>query len=155
MAGKDKKDRSDIYEQELERIRQEMDGGKKRKSKGSSDLMQFFIGLIMLGAGVFLIFQNLEVRSSWGIGLMHIGTLSVPNGLVFLPILIGIAMLFLMDRKVFGWIVLALGIAIVLAAVLMSTSIRWKTTNAYIFIAMFGLAVAGGSMVVRQLFKKD
>lgn len=145
----------DVYQQELQKIREELREGKSKKSKAKNDLIQFFCGLLMLAVGVFLIFQNLDVRSSWGTGFLHVGGYSLPNGLIFLPILIGIVMLFLMDRKVFGWIVLSVGLVIVLAAVIMSVNIHWRTTNAYIFIAMFGLAVAGGAMVIRQLFKKD
>lgn len=153
---KKKKDTYDeIYERELEKVRSDMRDYRARRNKDKNDLLQFFIGLLMLAAGLFMIFQNLEVRSSWGSGLWHIGSYSMPNGLVFLPIIISIVMLFIMERKVFGWIVFGIGIVIILVAILMSTSIRWKTTNAYIFIIMFGLAAAGGAMVLRQLLKKD
>lgn len=150
-----KKNKDDIYQQELEKVRRELAEGREHKNKAKNDLIQFFCGLLMLAAGVFLIFQNLDVRSSWGTGFLRVGGYSLPNGLIFLPILIGIVMLFLMDRKVFGWIVLAVGLVIVLVAVIMSVNIRWRTTNAYVFIAMFGLAAAGGAMVIRQLLKKD
>lgn len=150
-----KKTNDDIYQQELEKVRRELSEGKSHRNKAKNDLLQFFCGLLMLAAGLFLIFQNLDVRSTWGTGFLRLGGYSLPNGLIFLPILIGIVMLFLMDRKVFGWIFIAVGIIIVLAAVIMSVNIRWKTTNAYIFIIMFGLAAAGGAMVIRQLFKKD
>lgn len=150
-----KKTNNDIYQQELEKVRMELEEGKKQKNKNKNDLLQFFIGLLMLAAGLYMIFQNLNVQSTWGTGFLHIGGYSLPNGLIFLPIIIGIVMIFLMDRKVFGWIVIAVGIVIILTAVIMSVNIRWRTTNAYIFIAMFGLAAAGGAMVIRQLFKKD
>lgn len=150
-----KKDKNDIYQQELEKARRELQEYNDRKNRNKNDLLQFFVGLLMLAAGLFMIFQNLDVRSSWGTGFLHVGGYSLPNGLIFLPIIIGIVMLFLMDRKIFGWIVIAVGIIIVLAAVIMSVHIRWRTTNAYIFIVMFGLAAAGGAMVIRQLLKKD
>lgn len=150
-----KKDKNDLYKQELEKARRELQEYNDRKNRNKNDLLQFFVGLLMLAAGLFMIFQNLDVRSSWGTGFLRLGGYSLPNGLIFLPIIIGIVMLFLMDRKVFGWIVIAVGIIIVLAAVIMSVHIRWRTTNAYIFIVMFGLAAAGGAMVIRQLFKKD
>ncbi|MCM1132635.1 MAG: hypothetical protein NC340_04095 [Ruminococcus flavefaciens] len=148
MANKN----DDLYLRELQKARDELNGNKK---KPKNDLLQFFCGLLMLAGGLFMIFQNLDVRSSWGTGFLHVGTYSLPNGLIFLPVIIGIAMLFLMDRKVFGWIVLAVGIVIILTAVILSVNIRWRTTNAYIFIVMFGLAVSGGAMVIRQLFKKN
>lgn len=150
-----KKNSNDLYQQELEKARRELQEYNDRKNRNKNDLLQFFFGLLMLSAGLFMIFQNLDVRSTWGTGFLHVGGYSLPNGLIFLPLLIGIVMLFLMDRKVFGWIFIAVGIIIVITAVIMSVNIRWRTTNAYIFIVMFGLALAGGAMVIRQLFKKD
>ena len=126
------------------------------KSEGNR-LLTFFIGLLMLGGGLFMIFQNIEVTSSWGFGgyFFRIGNIGLPNGLIMLPIIAGIAMLFLMDRKIFGWVVLSIGIIIVLLSVMMTTHLRWHTTNAYVFIVMFGLVAAGGGMVLRELFRRD
>lgn len=126
------------------------------REKNRNDLLQFFCGLLMLAAGLFMIFQNLSITSSWGMSghLFSLGGFNLPNGTIFIPMFIGIVMLFLMDRKIFGWIVLAVGIIIVLAAVLMSVQMRWRTTNAYMFVLMFGLTAAGGALVLRQLFKK-
>ena len=64
-------------------------------------------------------------------------------------------MLFLMRRKIFGWIVLAIGVVIILLSVLLTTHLAWRTTSAYIFIIMFGLTAAGAGMVLRELFRKD
>ena len=126
------------------------------KSEGNR-LLTFFFFLLMLGGGLFMIFQNIEVTSSWGFGgyFFRIGNIGLPNGLIMLPIIAGIAMLFLMDRKIFGWVVLSIGIIIVLLSVMMTTHLRWHTTNAYVFIVMFGLVAAGGGMVLRELFRRD
>ena len=85
------------------------------KSEGSR-LLSFFVGLLLLGGGLFMIFQNIEVTSSWGYGghIFSFGGFHLANGLIMLPIIIGIAMLFLMDKKIYGWIVLSIGIVIVL-----------------------------------------
>lgn len=128
-----------------------------RSDNEGNRLLSFFIGLLMLGGGLFMIFQNITVSSSWGVGghFFSIGNFHFANGLIMLPIIIGIAMLFLMDRKIFGWVVLSIGIVIVLLTVLLTTHIRWKSTNAYVFIVMFGFVAAGGGMVLRELFRKD
>ena len=57
-------------------------------------------------------------------------------------------------RKIFGWIVLAIGVLIVLLGVLLTTRIYWRTTSAYIFVIMFGMTAAGAGMVLRELFEK-
>lgn len=126
-----------------------------KKSKNKNDLLQFFVGLLMLAAGLYMIFQHIEIRNSMRSGFIYFGNFGMPNGLIFLPILIGIVMLFLMEKKVYGWIVIAVGIVIVLAAVLLNTQMTWRGTNAFNYIIMFGLTAAGGALTLKELLKKD
>ncbi|MBO5343200.1 MAG: hypothetical protein J6A57_01955 [Ruminococcus sp.] len=144
------------YENELDKAYRDLRDYNDRRDKNRNDLLQFFVGLLMLAAGVFMIFQNLSIESTWGYGgyLFSFGGFNLPNGTVFVPLFIGIVMLFLMERKIFGWIFVAVGIVIILAAVLMSVRMHWIRTNAYMFVLMFGLTAAGGGLVLRQLFKK-
>jgi hypothetical protein len=132
--------------------------GSRSSGGGSAtdgDLMQFFVGLVMLAVGIYMILQNINVTSNWGLYSYHIGSFHLSNGMIMLPAVIGIGMLFMMERKLFGWIVLAIGIAIILASVFLTTHLYWKTTSAYTFLLMFGLTAAGAGLVIRQLFKKN
>lgn len=137
-----------------ENVLKALEAMEKERKRNKSSLISFFAGLLMLSAGLFMIFQNLSIYSSWGMSsIFHIGSYGLPNGLIMLPLILSIAMLFIMERKIFGWIVFAIGIVIILAAVLMSVQIHWRTTNGYVFVCMFGLAAAGGAMVLRELFR--
>ena len=142
-------------EDELERAYAVLEDMDRKKKKNKNDLLTFFAGLLMFAGGVFMILQNVIVRTSLGTSFYHIGSWNVPNGLIMLPVLIGIVMLFVMDRKIFGWIVFGLGILFILLTVIMSVSISWKTSNAYVFLLMFGLAAAGGGMLMKVLFSKN
>lgn len=147
-------------DKELEKIYQELREMNRNTGKINSegnDLLSFFVGLLMLAGGLFMIFNNLSVTSSWGMRgyIFHIGSFGMPNGMVMLPIIVGIGMLFLMKRKIFGWVVVAVGIVIVLLSILLSTQIHWRSTSAYIFIIIFGLTAAGAGMVLKELFKKN
>ncbi|MBR4627352.1 MAG: hypothetical protein IKO47_06595 [Ruminococcus sp.] len=136
----------------------ERSSGSRSSGSGSTtdgDLMQFFVGLVMLAVGIYMILQNINVTSNWGLYSYHIGSFHLSNGMVMLPAVIGIGMLFMMERKIFGWIVFAIGIAIILASVFLTTHLYWKTTSAYTFLIMFGLTAAGAGLVIRQLFKKN
>ncbi|HEZ7987189.1 MAG TPA: hypothetical protein RWO09_09720 [Ruminococcus sp.] len=128
----------------------------RRVSDDSKDLRNFFLGLLMLGGGLFMIFQNIVVTSSWGFGghFLRIGSFDLPNGMIMLPLISGIFMLFMMNKKIFGWVVLSIGILIVLLSVLLTTHITWRRTSAYLFVIMFGLVAAGGGLLIRVLFKK-
>lgn len=143
------------YDKELEKAYKELHEIEKERRKDHNDLLNFFIGLLMFGGGLFMVLQNAQVTSSWGYGYFyHIGSWGVPNGLIMLPVLIGIVMLFLMDRKIFGWIVTVLGILFILLTIIMSVRISWRSTSAYVFIIMFGLIAAGGGLMLRALFRK-
>ena len=147
---KPKKSRAD----ELEEMMAEPDERDRARRHGKNDLLMFMIGLLMFGGGLFMILQRVTVSTSWGHSFYHIGGWNVPNGMIMLPLLIGIVMLFVLDRKIFGWIVTGLGILFILLTVIMSVKITWRTTSAYEFIMMFGLAAAGGGMLLKTLFTR-
>ena len=142
------------YDKELKETYDELRRINKESKKNRNDLLHFFIGLLMFGTGVFLILQNAQVSNLYGRYFYHIGSWGIPNGLIMVPLLIGIVMLFLMERKIFGWIVTILGIVFILVSIIMSISITWRTTSAYAFILMFGLAAAGGGLMLKALFRQ-
>ncbi len=132
-----------------------LEEAQRDRRRDKNDLLTFFLGLLMFAGGVFMILQNVVVRTSWGTSFYHIGDWSVPNGMIMLPVLIGIVMLFVMEKRIFGWIVFILGLLFILLTVIMSVQISWKTSNAYMFLLMFGLVAAGGGMLMRVLFRKN
>ncbi len=141
-------------DKELDKMYKELIDTKNRENEGNR-LLRFFIGLLMLGGGLFMIFQNINVSSNWGGYFFHIGSFHLANGMIMLPAIIGIAMLFLMRRKIYGWVVLSIGVVIILLSVLLTTHLQWRTTSAYVFIIMFGMTAAGAGLVLRELFRKD
>ncbi len=144
------------YDRELEKAYAELKDYNEKRNRNKNDLLNFFLGLLMFGGGLFMILQNAQVTTSWGYGYFyHIGSWGVPNGMIMLPVLIGIVMLFLMEKKLPGWIVTVLGIIFILFTIISSVRITWITTSAYTFILMFGLVAAGGGLMLRILFKKD
>lgn len=146
---------SSKYDKELEKAYADLKKFEKDRKKEKNELMSFFAGLLMFGAGLYMILQNVSVTSSLGGStFFHIGSYNMPNGLVMLPLILGIAMMFMMDRKVWGGIVFALGVVIILAAIIMSVHIHWRTSNAYVFIIMFTLCVGGGGMMLKELLRK-
>jgi hypothetical protein len=127
---------------------------REKTGREQPELLRFFGGLLLFGAGMVMIFQNLSVQSTWGYGsIFHFGGLGIPNGTLMIPLLIGIALLFLCERKLWGWLLIAVGIVIILAAVILSVSIHWRTSNGWVFFIMFALTVSGGAMMLRELFR--
>ena len=105
-----------------------------------------------LGYSVFFNIFILVTCSIVGLcGISLLPGLKATDNMV--PLLIGIALLFLCERKLWGWLFIAVGFVIVIAAVIMSVSIRWRTSSGWMFFVMFALTIAGGAMMLRELFR--
>ncbi len=139
-------------DKDLKKLLKETEGSS---SGSSGSLMQFLVGLIMLGAGLFWIFQSVSVDTAYGYGwIFGRGGMGIPSGTVIIPLLIGILMLFLMDKKIFGWIVVAIGIVIILLSIIMSVRLHFRGGSLFNYIMMFSLTLVGGGLVLKNLFKK-
>ncbi len=126
-----------------------------KAKKSGNELLQFFLGMVLLGGGLFWLFQKTTV-STVGFfgGGFTFGRFFIPSGTVIIPLIIGIIMLFFMEKRIFGWIVTAIGVVIILIAIIMSISIRFNTTSMFDFVLMFGLIAAGTGLLLKTLFKK-
>ncbi len=124
--------------------------------KTKNDLLMFFIGLILLGAGLFWLFQRTSVATV-GIfsGGLLFGNITIPTGVVLLPLIIGIILLFFLeDKRIFGWIVTAIGLVVVILSILMSVRITLEKTSLFEFVCIFGFIAAGTGLLLRTLFRK-
>ncbi len=129
---------------------------KSSSRKTKNDLLMFFIGLILLGAGLFWLFQRTSVATV-GIfsGGLLFGNIMIPTGIVLLPLILGIILLFFLeDKRIIGWIVTVIGLIIVILSILMSVRISFERTSLFEFICMFGFIAAGTGLLLRTLFRK-
>lgn len=132
-------------------------GGETSAKKTSSDLLQFFIGLLLVGVGLFWVFQSVEVETGWlmGLGGFGGGWNRIPTGVITIPLLIGIVMLFFMEkRRIFAWIVTVLGVLIILLAIILSVHITMRRMPFFNYVLMFGFIAAGSGLLLKTLFRK-
>ena len=115
------------------------------------ELLQFFLGFIMLGGGIFWAMNMFEVRWSFG---WRIGSWDMTAGVMLVPLLIGIFLLFLLDKKVIGGAITALGVVIIIIAMINSVSFHAKSASLWVYVLMFGLIFAGAGLVAKVLFQK-
>ena len=126
-------------------------GDSKAREKGN--LLTFFVGVLIFGLGAFLIFQNTTVSSSFGLSRM-IG-FDPPFGLVLLPLIIGIIVLFFNEKSVLGWLLVIFGVLIILLGILMGLQITFRRTTLFIAILMYGMTAAGIGITLKGLFGKS
>lgn len=123
-----------------------------KKSKTDHVLLHFFMGLILLAAGIFMIMKNTYVGLNWY--QWRVGGFGIPTGAILLPLFVGIGLLFFNSKSVIGWIVTVIGLVIIVLSIIMSVQIRFATTSMYMFVLMFGCTFAGAGLLLRSLFKK-
>ena len=107
---------------------------------------EFFLGLVMVVIGAYLITNRILVVSSyWSYGGYSM------FGLSLLPLIIGIGILFFNGKSIVGWILLFLGVMIIFAGVLMNLHIYFQATSLFGTIVMIVLLAGGIGLIFRAL----
>lgn len=135
---------------ELKELR---DTVKETENKESNEMLQFFLGIIMLGLGLFLLSKRVIVHSSWY--LWRIGSFNLSSGLVTVPLIIGIIWQFYNSKSIIPKIIITLGVIFIIATIIMSIRISFMATSMFEYIIIIGLASAGSGLLLKTLFRKN
>ena len=125
---------------------------KMDNNSGKNELLQFFLGIILLGLGLFLLSKRVMVSSSWYI--WRIGSFDLSSGLVTVPLIIGIIWYFCNPKSIVPKIIITLGVIFIVVTIIMSIRIYFVTTSMYEYILIVGMAAAGAGLLLKTLFKK-
>jgi hypothetical protein len=106
----------------------------------------FAIGLVMVVVGGYLLLNQVQVTTSfWNFGRFG------GFGLTLLPLLVGVAFLFYDGKSIVGWILTAIGAAIIFANILMNMDIYFRQTSLFNTLVMLGLLFGGLGLIARSL----
>ncbi len=107
---------------------------------------RFFLGLIMLVAGIYLFLSSIQVSNSFslGYGLFSLGGLRVTPGLVLVPFLLGVGLIFYNARNVWGWVCTAASVVMLIFGVLASLQFNLRPLSAFELLMM--LVLMGGGL---------
>lgn len=124
-----------------------------KSGKASNELLQFFMGFLLFGGGLYWVFNSFTVSSTWGYGYWGFGGFRMPMGTMLIPLLVGIGLCFFMEKKAVGGFVCALGVLIILISLITSLSFHATSGTLYTYILMFGMVAAGAGLLIKVLFK--
>lgn len=125
---------------------------KQEKDSGGNELLEFFLGVILLGVGLFLLSKRVMVSSSFYTWCF--GGFNLSSGLVTVPLIIGIIWYFCNPKSIVPKIIITLGVIFIVVTIIMSIRIYFVTTSMYEYILIVGMAAAGAGLLLKTLFKK-
>ena len=125
---------------------------EEKKETEGNELLQFFIGILLLGAGLFMLSKRVMVHSSWYV--WRIGGFDLSSGTVTIPLIIGIIWYFVNNKSIAAKILIVLSVIFIVVSIIMSVRINFVTTSMFDYILIFGMAAAGSGLLLKTLFKK-
>jgi hypothetical protein len=114
---------------------------------------QFLAGLMMMVAGFYLLLNSITIATHFGFGmrLYGIGGFGITSGMLMLPFIAGVIMIFYNSKNPFGWL-LALGsIVALIAGVLAAAQFRFSTMSAFDLIVILVLSFGGLGLFLKSL----
>ena len=118
--------------------------------KEKNELLQFVGGLAMLAVGLYFFMAKVHVTTIWGYGGLF-GISWMSSGLVVVPFVIGVIMMFVSPKSLWGKIVAGLGLLIIIASVIASTQLYLSRITLYEWLLMLVLIFGGAGLVARVL----
>ena len=124
----------------------------RKENSSGNELAQFFVGVILLGVGLFMLSKRVMVHSSWHV--WRIGGFDLSSGTVTIPLIIGIIWYFFNSKSVVPKILITLSVIFIIVTIIMSVRINFVTTSMFDYILIFGMTAAGAGLLMKTIFKK-
>ena len=127
----------------------------------SGGLGQFFIGLIMMCGGFYLLLNAITVTSSFGMGMRLYGfaaiggNVNITTGMIMIPFMFGVGIIFYNGRNWLGWILTIGSISAMILGVISSIRFSMRTMTSFDLIVILVLAIGGLGLFLRSLKALD
>ena len=116
-------------------------------------LIQFFTGLIMMIGGAYLFLDSIRVVGGFPLGrqLYSFGFFRLTSGIILIPFLFGVAMLFYNGRNIFGWLLSVGSLIALVFGVLSSTQFTLAGMSAFDLLVILVLFAGGLGLFLNSL----
>ena len=123
----------------------------------SGGVGEFFIGLIMMSAGFYMLLNAIVVRSSFGMGMRLYnfsafgGSFNITSGMVMVPFIFGVGMVFYNSRNWLGWLLVIGSISALIFGVISSIHFSMRPMSSFDLIVILVLAIGGLGLFLKSL----
>ena len=127
----------------------------------SGGLGSFFIGLIMMCGGFYLLLNAISVTSSFGMGARlygfsaNGGNYNITSGMIMFPFMFGVGLIFYNSKNILGWLLAIGSITGLIFGVISSIRFSFRTMSAFDLIVILVLANGGLGLFLRSLKAMD
>ncbi len=118
---------------------------------------RFFLGFIMMCAGFYMLLSAITIRSGFDMGLgiyrfsMMGGQFNVTSGMIFIPLILGVGMIFYNARNMIGWLVSLGALGSLIFGVVSTLRMGFRPMNAFDLITILVLAFGGLGLFLSSL----
>ncbi|MFT5544034.1 MAG: hypothetical protein ACI97K_002560 [Glaciecola sp.] len=123
----------------------------------SGGIGHFFIGIIMMCGGFYMLLNAITVSSQFGLGSRLYGfsafgsNLGITGGMVIIPFIFGIGLIFYNSKNILGWLLSVGSITALIFGVISTVRFNLKTMSSFELIVILVLAVGGLGLFLRSL----
>jgi hypothetical protein len=114
---------------------------------------RFFLGLLMIIVGGYLFLDAVHVNSRFGLwtSVYALGGFNVRSGMILVPFIFGVGMIFYNSRWVLGWILAIGSVAAMSFGVITSLHFRLRPMSAFDIMTILVLGVGGIGIFLSSL----
>lgn len=121
--------------------------------KERNELLEFLGGLAMLVVGLYWFSTNVTVSNSFFSGGFRIGSLNMTSGMVVVPFIIAIILVFIKPESFGRKLFLGMSVLLIVASIVLSTKLRLHSMSLFEWLGMLILIFGGLALVCKILFK--
>ena len=120
----------------------------------SGGVGKFLLGLTMMVGGFYLLLNSIRVTSHFGFGMSlysYGGHFSITSGMVMIPFMLGIGMIFYNGRSIIGWLLAGGSLVALVFGVISSIQFRFASMSAFDLIVILVLSIGGLGLFLASL----
>ncbi|SFR43753.1 hypothetical protein [Litoreibacter janthinus] len=113
----------------------------------------FLLGFVMICAGGYMLLNGIIVRPRFGLGLVafRVGGLPVTSGMILVPFMFGVGLIFYNARNYIGWGLAAASLIGLVFGVIANINLQMVSMSAFDLLVILVLLVGGIGLFLRSL----
>jgi hypothetical protein len=119
-------------------------------------IAKFIVGLAMFIGGGYLLLNSIVVTNDfyWRSSLFHVGGFSLTSGVIMIPFMLGIGLVFYNYKNILGWILTLGSLLCLVLGVISSTHFVLRQMSAFELIVILVLLLGGAGLFLSSLRKQ-